>query len=438
MLLSALHLVQRFGLVACCGAVLQLLTPTYAHAGATPLYGARSTGDEIRFGATVGAGSGWGPSTPQSTVGANFSGRVALTCSGLSYGGYLSTFDANDWLNDMKNQFISGAQAAAMSYLITLAYSNPTIASVLDMMNQNYNSKFSIFKEQCNAAEARQRGLEQGAKKMSDAENQCYESEVNGGASPTRAYQTCSNQATMGPIAAALPAGKSVVDFLTSNTNLNVTREVKALLGLLPDERITSAGFEIKPPQITLHAFDRNIEGRTANAMAQVLAGASPTAIADCDVTDYFTPPVGPGDACMPPQVGNIIQSPGFLAARQMTPEGRNIYVDALSGQIAVVTIQSALMDLRSQVRKIDVKPGGDTNGADVTSRKRDLEAQIASLDEEVKALATYQQAKANLNRTQLLAMDMVNNQLNAVQRTTPPRPNRGFSLDIFRNLFAS
>jgi hypothetical protein len=409
-----------------------------AVAAPTPLYGARSTGDEIRFGATVGAGSSWAPATPQSTVGVNFSGRVALTCSGLSYGGYLSTFDVNDWLNELKNQFISGAQAAAMSYLITTAYSNPTIASVLDMMNQNYNTKFSIFKEQCNAAEARQRGMEQGAKKMSDAQNQCYEAEVNGGASPTRAYQTCANQATMGSIAAALPAGKSVVDFLTSNTTLSITSEVKALLGLLPDERITASGYEMKPPVITLHAFDRNIEGRTANAMTQVLAGTSPSTIADCAVTDYFTPPAGPGDACIPPTVGNIVQSPAFLAARQMTPQGRQLYVDALSGQIAVATIQSALLDLRSQIRKMDVKPGGDTNGTDVTSRKKEIEEQILSLEEEVKGLANYQQAKANLSRTQLLAMDMVNNELNAVQRAAPPRPNRGFSFDIFKNLFAS
>jgi hypothetical protein len=96
-----------------------------------------------------------------------------------------------------------------------------------------------------------------------------------------------------------------------------------------------------------LHVFARNIGARTANAMTQVLAGASPSTIADCTLSEYFTPPAGAGDACISPStVGNIMQSPAFLAARQMTPQSRQLYADALSGQVAVATIQGALLDL--------------------------------------------------------------------------------------------
>ena len=85
--------------------------PTTTHAQ-TPLYADRLGTESLRFGASAGSGTRWVPQTNQVTASAGFGGRVALTCSGLNYSGFLSTFDVNDWLNDLKSQFIAGAQSA--------------------------------------------------------------------------------------------------------------------------------------------------------------------------------------------------------------------------------------------------------------------------------------------------------------------------------------
>ena len=138
------------GWLLCVALAASQLAPRSARAQ-TPLYSDRLGSEQLRFGASVGAGSRWVPQTNQVSAAGGFGGRVALTCSGLDYSGFLTGFDVHTWLNDLKAQFLSGAQAAALSYLVTLAYSNPTIASVLDLMDHSYQTKFTTFQSACNA-----------------------------------------------------------------------------------------------------------------------------------------------------------------------------------------------------------------------------------------------------------------------------------------------
>ncbi len=436
-------MIETPGLVLLRWAVLTVLAlalidrprPALAQA---PLYAERANAQELRFGATIGSGVRWMPHTPQTSASVSFGGRAALTCSGLDYSGFLRTFDAKAFLNDMKNQLVAGAQGAVATYLITLAYSNPTLASVLDMMNQSYNEKFAMFQSACNAQEARQRGMERGARRMAEAQDQCYEEQVNRGVSPSEAYQSCANQSTFGSVAAALPAGKETLEFLRSYTTLNVTREIEALLGLLPDERVSASGHEVRPPRISLHAFNANIEARTANALGQVLAGASPVALRDCTIDDYLNAPISPADACVAPTAANLLQTQAFLAARQLSAEARRLYVDALASQIAITAIRGAVLDLMSQVKKMDVKAGAGAQATEVVNRKAQLEEQIALLRTEADALQKHQEAKAGAARTQILALEMVSRQINRVEQSATPKKSGSFSFDAFKSLFAS
>jgi hypothetical protein len=411
------------------------LTSTSSFA-ATPLYSERLNSEQIRFAASVGSGTRWVPQTNQTSAAAGFGGRVALTCSGLNYSAFLAGFDVNDWLNDLKSQFLAGAQAEAMSYLLTLSYSNPTIASVLDFMDHSYQSKFTIFQSACNAQEAKQLGQEIGARRMSEAQNQCYEKEVNGGASPSRAYQTCANQATLGAVVSALPAGQNVADFLRRFTNVTLSVNLLKLLKLLPDEQVSSSGHQVRPPELTLHSFNANVASRSTNALNKVLAGDAPASIADCTVDDYLTPPSSPSDACVPPTSANVLQTPAFLAVRQLSPESQRLYADALASQMAMTAIRSAILDLGSQIKQIDAKGGTDAQAQDVLSRKHSLQDQLAILEREADALGKLQSAKAETTRTQMLALDLVQRQLALVQTSTPSPRGTPSAFDALRGWF--
>jgi hypothetical protein len=414
--------------------VCSVAAPLLAEA-AGPLYDASATTREVRFGGTVGSGVLWTPSTPQSLGAAGFAGRAALTCSGLDYGAFLKGYDAGDFLRELRNQFISGAQAAAMNYLIVLAYSNPTIASVLDTMNHSYSAKFGSFQLACNTQEAKRQGLSEGARRMAAAQDQCYESQVDNGASPTQAYQACADEETLGSLAAGLPAAKSVLDFIRDHTSLQPTAAVTALFGLLPDTRIGANGLEVSPPRVTLYQFNQNAEVRIANALQRVLDGDAPATVQDCAPQSYFVEPSDPGEACLPGNFAGVIQSPAFLGARGLSPSGKQLYRDALASQIAIAATRSAILDLMSQVRQLNVRDGGGASANDVLERKKELQEQIAVLGREADALQAFQQAKANTIRTQILATDLASSTVEEAAATPPPRTPSSFIYDLLRGL---
>lgn len=407
-----------------------------AAAGATPLYSSEATGPELRFGATIGSGLGWTPPASRPGASIGFGGRAALSCSGLDYAGFLQGFNAEDYIKELRDQFLSGAQSAALTYLMVTAYSDPTLASVFDMLNQSYSARFGLFQSACNAQEARERGLEQGARRMAQAQNQCYEERVRAGASPTQAYQSCANEATFGGIAERLPAGKSTIEFLQHYTSLNITKEFEALLGLLPDERVSASGYEMRPPRLTLHQLNRNLEGRTGNAIELVLNGTAPSSLRECKAQDALDPPREPTEACLPPAVAGIVHSPAFLAARQLSPEARRLYRDALSGQLTIAALRASILDLMTQVSQMDVREGAGAHASEVSARKRALEEQIALVQRDADALQALQQAKANAIRTQILALDLVNQSIARVEQAKPPARTNRFAFDAFRAVF--
>ena len=370
-----------------------------------PIIGDTVTAEEYRFAVRAGAASRWNPATQQEGPAIGFSGRARLSCSALDYSGFLRAYDPRQLLNEIRGQLLSGAQAAVMNYLVTLAYATPTLASVLDTLHQNYSARFGSFQTACNAQQAQQQGLNLGARRMASVQDQCYDAQVNSGASPTAAYQACANEQTLGGLADGLPAAKGVLDFLRDHTNLQVTPAMQALFGLLPDIRIGGSGLEVAPPQVTLYQLNRNIGSRVSLALDRVLAGEAPASIPDCAGDAMNSPGAVAGDACLASAASGLIQSAEVLSVRQLSASARALYRDVISGQVAIAQTRSALVDLMSQVRQLSPRPG--QSARDILERRRELGEQIALLTKEADALQAYQQARAATLNTQLMASEL-------------------------------
>lgn len=141
---------------------LAALALSAACAAAPAGYDAAATTGDARFGAQLGAGAQWQSQlTPADAPGSPalaFGGGVRLGCAGVDLNGFLHSFDPAELLAEIRNSLLGGAQAAAANYLITLAYANPTISSVLDMMDKKYAARFAAFAQACDAQAARARG----------------------------------------------------------------------------------------------------------------------------------------------------------------------------------------------------------------------------------------------------------------------------------------
>src|SRR5258708_5281153 len=133
--------------------------------------------DDARFGAEVGlAPESHTPSIP--TAGppstADFRGTSASTCASLDLNAFLHTFDPHELLNELRQSLISGAQSAVSNYLIALAYSAPTLASVLDMTDRQLATRFSAFAQTCGAQQVRLVGVQDGGRLLAQASEQCF------------------------------------------------------------------------------------------------------------------------------------------------------------------------------------------------------------------------------------------------------------------------
>ncbi len=399
------------------------LALTAAAGAAEPLFAQGASTSEVRLGAALGAARGWTPAIEPPGPQFGFTGRATLGCSGLDYSGFLRSYNVDDLLHQMRNQLLGGAQAAAADYLIMLAYSNPTLASVLDTLNQNYSARFGVFQTACNAMQARQQGLEAGARRMATAQDQCYEAQVAAGASPSSAYQTCANEATLGAVTGPLPAAKSAIEFLRDHTTLQITPPVRALLALLPDTRIGTNGLEVAPPQVRLDQLNRRVESRVGLALDRIFAGESPLAMPACADDVLLADAASAADACIPAAATDVLQSGVMLSGRQLAPGARRLYRDAIAAQVAMLHIRGALLELMTQVRQLAGRTGA--SGRDVLDRRRELEEQIHLLTREADALQAWQQAKATTLRTQFMASEWAS----AVPRSSA-EPDRGRAPD--------
>ena len=414
--------------------VLTLLLPASAAISST--YGDGMTGYDARYGAAVGASAHWAPAyAPASrySAGVGFGGNVALSCSGIDFQGFLKAFNPVELLTEMKNTLINGAQAAVASYLIMLAYSNPTLASVLDMLDKKYTARFDGFAQACNAQQARRRGEEMGAKRMADAEDQCFAQQVAKGSSPTEAYRVCANIQTFGSF--DLPALKQTSEFLRRYTSLNMTNEMNGLLKLLPDEEITDGGMRMRPPALTTMQMYGNIENRSRNAIRSILDGKDPASIPECKEGDIVGSN-GNDVACLPGTAANIVNSPAFLSARLLSPPAAEMYTSAMSSQIATTAMHSNIYELRQQVAQMDVKDSSGAGAEEVVRRRESLLRSIDRVEKEADALRKVQEARSKLARTQILTLQKTQEELAVRASAANSRPDSGTFSSRLTRLF--
>jgi hypothetical protein len=174
-------------------------------------------------------------------------------------------------------------------------------------MNQSYGAKFGSFQLACNAQEARRQGLSEGARRMAAAQDQCYENQTRNGASPTQAYQTCANDETLGPIAAELPAAKSIVDFIRDHTNMQLTPTVAALFGLLPEmQKFASA----TPCSASLMATRPPPSGIVGRKPTSPIRPRSMTLVCRPTSQEWFNPPRFSVRETYPAAANNSIVTP--------------------------------------------------------------------------------------------------------------------------------
>jgi hypothetical protein len=413
--------------------IAQELLPTPA-----PGYGPRASSSDVRFGAEIGAGSQWESQLRGTGVQANgvsFGGGVRLGCSGLDFNGFLHSFDPAEILSEIRTSLLNGAQAAASSYLITLAYADPTIASVLDMMDKKYAARFSAFAQACDAQAARARGQDRGAQAMAQAGDQCYDREMQRGTPPSEAYRRCSILHSFDSL--DIPAAASTADFLRKYTHVNVTREIEALLSLLPDERVQGGAYQMQPPQMTVAAMSDRLRAQTRKALDRMDDGASSSDIPLCNAQILLGSTETP-DGCLPANASALVTSAAFRSSRLLSDGSRNLFKDALSSQIAIGSMYSNLLELFQQTARIDVRPDAQSDAAFAMVKRRQMRESIADLLMETDAQVKAQAAKMQLVRMQMVALEQVAAGLNAgAQRTedSARRPQFGMR-DFLQFLF--
>jgi hypothetical protein len=403
-------------------AIAGIYSPALAQgAAATPAQGYEmgATSADARLGAELGAGSQWesqlaGPSNGSSGFG--FGGGVHLGCSGLDFNGFLHSFDPAEMLSEIRNSLLTGAQAAASNFLITLAYADPTLASVLDMMDKKYSARFSAFAQACDAQSARARGQDRGARAMAQAGDQCYDLEVAHGTAPSEAYRRCSILHSFDSL--DLPATASTADFLRKYTHVNVTHEIEALLNLLPDERVQGGAYQMQPAQLTIAAMSGNLRTQTRIALDRLDTGANASDIPLCK-SDNLLGTAGTGEGCLPSNAAALVTTNAFRSSRLLSSASRVLFKEALSSQIAIGSMYANLLELFQQTARIDVRSDTNADAAHAVVRRRQMRESIADLLLETDAQVKAQAAKMQLVRMQMLALEQVETDLNASARRT-------------------
>ena len=376
-------------------------------------FDAAASASDARFGARVGAASQWesqiGGTNPRPVLA--FGGNVRIGCSGVDLNGFLHSFDPAELLAEIRSTLLNGAQAAASNYLITMAYANPTIASVLDMMDKRYTARFSAFAQACDAQAARARGLDRGSRAMAQAGDECFDAEIARGSAPSQAYRRCSISRNFD--GAATPATASTVDFLRNFTHVNVTPDIEALLGLLPDERIDGGSYQMHPPQMTLASMALRLHDQARLALDQLEAGTPPSMIPACDAGAVLGTAAAPS-GCLPAAARTLVSSSAFRGSQLLGPAARSLFKDALSSQIAIGAMYAGLLELFQQTARMDVRPGSGADASHIDSRRRQMRESIADLLQEADTQVKAQSARAELVRLQMLALERVESDLEA------------------------
>lgn len=371
-----------------------------------------TTGTEsAKFGALVGASTGYRPSFAAPAVTASsWGGAPAQSCAGVDFDTFVNTVKPAEILNNLQTTYQTGPQAAVANYLLTLNTSNPTLAATLDMMDRVYASRFQAFAQLCQAQETARMSSDSNTRKMAEASDQCFANKVAAGESPTEALRECKNVSVVAE--QDIPAKQDLKSFLENNTNVTVKGEVEKLLPLLGDEKITSDGVQVRAPEMSLTQLKGNIEDRSHNAMIQILDGKNPNTIGTCKGEDFSKAPTSPTEACIPDAAGSLVRGQAFMSARQLNSTEQEMYVSALSEQIAAVTVQSTIIALRNSLLNMAPKNGAKISAGELATRRARIIDEISRLENDAAQLAKIADQRAQLARTQLLAMQRAGEQM--------------------------
>lgn len=396
------------------------------------LYDSGTPTSTMEFGAAVGAGNLYQPSNSAS-ANVGFSGNLGIGCSGISPQAFIQSINPTQIINKFKNTLISGAQSGLENYLLATAYSNPTLASVMNMENKTLNANFNMFASQCSLQQAKAEGAQMGARKMAQAHNECFEQQIASGVGPSQAYNNCvdSSSALSDIVDNKLPESFGNLGFLKNYTDMNVTAKVESLLGLMQDTKVGSNGagsdsLVVRAPKTTVYKMNANMASHVQYAIQQILGGTPPTDIANCTAKDLNQPAASYSGACLPTQARNIVDSSGFKAAEQLPPSAQNLYASALSGQIAIADIRAQIIELYNKIDELELdqkKAQAKTTTANFLKKKTDLLKQITALENQVNAMQNYENAKTKIAQTEVAAVELNQSQIASEAKMVPHAP---------------
>jgi hypothetical protein len=360
--------------------------------------------DDARFGTEIGTTTAFGSfvnSISTSHPPAEFRGNPGQSCLNLDLNTFLRRFDSHEMLAELRQSLLSGAQSAVSNYLIALAYSAPTLASVLDMTDRQLGLRFNAFAQLCGNQQLHALDPMSPEHRLSQASDQCFAREITRGTAPTEAYRLCNVTLTFsGP---ALPATLSTIDFLRTHTDIEVTPRVETLLAMLPDERIEAGHYQTRPPRTSLWSVSEALQTRTRTALDQLMKGASQVDVAECPPDPTSGNSVAP---CLPAAGSTIVGSPAFRGARLLGPAAQSMFKDEMSRQIAAAAVYSDLLDFTLRVSQMNLRSDTDADAAEVQSRRNKLQSQVARLLDQANLEVKLQEIRSQAVRTQVLALE--------------------------------
>jgi len=368
--------------------------------------------DDIRFASQVGAyvptrnrtdfGAGAQPSASTIAPAAGaFRGTSGASCAGVDLDAFLRRFDPRELLAQLQQSVLAGAQAQVSNYLLALAYSAPTLASVLDMSDRQLHARFASFSQTCAGQQAHAAGPDRPERRMEQAFDQCFAGEATRGASPTEALRHCGFARDFDAL--TVPAALTTLEFLQQHSDLSITPRLQALLALLPDERIVAGNYQVRAPKAGLPALLRGLQTRSRLALDRVLDGAPPGSVPEC-APDAMSDPTA--TACLPHSALALVDSAAFRGARLLGPAALSLFKDALSRQIAVTATYSDLLDLGEKIATLNLRDGSSAGADELLSRQRSLQEQVMRLTEQAELQRKLERARLELAHTQLLALE--------------------------------
>jgi AraC-like DNA-binding protein len=360
--------------------------------------------DDIRFASSMGTpplSSANPTEVSESQAPVDFRGRSGQSCATLDLNAFLNQFNPRELIAELHESLLSGAQSLVSNYLLALAYSAPTLASVLDITDRQLHARFTAFAHNCANQQVRAISLQNAERRLAQASDQCFERETARGTAPTDAYRTCSVSRRYDAL--ALPAALTTLDFLRRHSDLLLTPRIESLLALLPDERIVAGNYQIRPPRTSLGGLSEALRTRSRLALDQLINGAPLTSVAEC--TPDSLPNTG-ASACLPRSAVDVVTSPAFHGARLLGPAALSMFKDALSSQLAVTAVYSDLLELERQIARMNLRNDSDANTSEILSRQRSLQDQVTRLLAQADLQVKLQESKLRLARTQLVALE--------------------------------